>query len=88
MKKILIIVLSLFFISIAYADRDSDDDHGKKMHKKHNSVEKMFNAMDLNKDGSISFVELKEVYEKEHGVYSRHDEDEDNEHHRKSKKYN
>ena len=88
MKKILIIVLSLFFISIAYADRDSDDDHSKKMHKKHNSVEEMFNAMDLNKDGSISFVELKEVYEKERGVYSRHDEDEDNEHHRKSKKYN
>ena len=88
MKKILIILLSLFFISIAYADRDSDDDHGKKMHKKHNSVEEMFNAMDLNKDGSISFVELKEVYEKERGGYSHHDDDEDNEHHRKSKKYN
>ena len=88
MKKILTIVLSLFFISIAYADRDSDDDHNKKMHKKHNSVEEMFNAMDLNKDGSISFVELKEVYEKERGVYSHRDDDEDNEHHRKSKKYN
>ena len=83
MKKTLIILLSLFCITFAYADRDHDDDHGRK-HRNMGSAEEMFKSMDQNQDGSITLSEFKDVYKNyENNHYYEDREDHDGDHHSK-----
>ena len=77
MKKLL--TISLFFISVAYADRDYDDDYGRK-HTNMGSAEEMFKSMDHNQDGSITLSEFKKAfkkYENNHSYEGKEDHDED-----------
>ena len=57
MKKILIIIFTLFCFSFTYADEDNH-------HKKHGLSDVLFKEMDLNNDSLITASEFNQTYEK------------------------